>query len=348
MKFEFKPKHATRTGAMLPLVAVTIIILLIAIVFSIDIAYVHVTRAELRTATDAAARAAVESLGREQDLGRAVQAALNVARENLVAGQPLTLDPQDIVFGVATPRENGSFGFTESGGSLRTPVNAAQVTGARNNSSPDGPVGFLFGPLFGQFEFQPVQQAVAARSDRDIALVLDVSGSMNSQGRIQALRSALRIFLSELQASRQDVRVSLSVYSTSASKLHPLTQDLGIIQNTFDPIFPGGLTAIGEGLQVGMDSIANDPQRRLFAQKSILLMTDGRFNRGINPLIVARTAEREGVEIQTVTFSAGANQSLMREVAQIGNGDHFHALSDAQLSEVFREIAQQFSVILIK
>ena len=55
-----------RHGAVLPLVAVAIVLLFVVAVFSVDIARIHVTRSELRTATDAAARAAVEALGRTE------------------------------------------------------------------------------------------------------------------------------------------------------------------------------------------------------------------------------------------------------------------------------------------
>ena len=41
-----------RMGAMLPMVAFVMIILIIGAVFSVDIAHMHMVRAELRTATD--------------------------------------------------------------------------------------------------------------------------------------------------------------------------------------------------------------------------------------------------------------------------------------------------------
>ena len=65
-----------RTGAMLVLVAVTLIILLVTMAFTIDVAYMQLTRTELRTAIDAAARAGAESLSREQSTSKALAAAL--------------------------------------------------------------------------------------------------------------------------------------------------------------------------------------------------------------------------------------------------------------------------------
>jgi Flp pilus assembly protein TadG len=54
-------RNTDRKGAMLVLVAITMILLVIAAAFSIDVAYMQLTRTELRTSTDAAARAATEA-----------------------------------------------------------------------------------------------------------------------------------------------------------------------------------------------------------------------------------------------------------------------------------------------
>ena len=55
-----------RAGAALPLIAVLLIFLFVSAVIGVDIARMHVVRSELRTATDAAARAAVEAIGRTE------------------------------------------------------------------------------------------------------------------------------------------------------------------------------------------------------------------------------------------------------------------------------------------
>ncbi len=75
-------RQCDRRGAMLPLLAVVLVILFVAAALSIDIARIHVTRSELRTATDAAARAGVEALGREQSTAAATDAAMAMAKAN--------------------------------------------------------------------------------------------------------------------------------------------------------------------------------------------------------------------------------------------------------------------------
>ena len=77
-------------------------------------------------------------------------------------------------------------------------------------------------------------------------------------------------------------------------------------------------------------------------------MTDGRQNRGVSPDIVVRDAEAAGVVVHTITFSEGANQALMQEVAEIGRGIHLHADNDEELLEAFQTIARQLQVLLIE
>ena len=76
-----------RKGAMIVLVVLVIIILLVGAVFCIDVSYMHMVRAELRTATDASARAGAEALARTQKKSKAIDAAIDIAASNTVAGQ---------------------------------------------------------------------------------------------------------------------------------------------------------------------------------------------------------------------------------------------------------------------
>lgn len=340
-----KPRSIRRRGAMLPLIAVVLVMLFVAAVLAIDIARVHVTRSELRTATDAAARAAVEALGREQSLSAAVNAAMVVSKENIVAGTGLNLDPENIQFGLALQKDDGSFEFTQRDAA---PINSVRVIGSRTADSPDGRVNMLFGGIFGQSFFEPVQSATATRLDRDIAIVLDKSGSMRDFGRFTALRNGLDMFLAELENTPQKENVSLTVYDEFPRKLIEMTSDLDLLSEAMKKQSPGGFTGIGRGLDVGLESINNDASAREFSLKSIVLMTDGNQNRGIGPEVVAQKCFEQGVVVHTITFSRGADQNLMRKVAKITGGTHLHARNNEELVTAFRDIARQIQVLLIE
>lgn len=341
-----------RAGAMLPLIAVLLVFLFVSAVFAIDISRIHVVRSELRTATDAAARAGVEALGRGGSEADAIDAALNIARANLVAGEPLELDPSKIILGAAEQNPDGSFTFVDqadfdsSDGTAF--ANSVQVLGERTGTSPSGRVNLIFGGLFGVDSFEPVQSATATRLDRDVAMVLDKSGSMADEGRFASLLNGVDVFVDALEETTPVENVSLTVYDTTPAKLVDLTKDLFSIQSALNEVTPNGRTGIGLAMRVGLDSLLNDPGRRRLALRSMVVMTDGNQNEGVSPIAVAEECSRENVVVHTITFSAGADEDLMRRVAERTGGTHLHAETNEQLVEAFRTIARQLEVILIE
>ncbi|MFO0941663.1 MAG: vWA domain-containing protein [Pirellulales bacterium] len=337
----------SRRGAMLVLIIITLVVLLVGAMFSIDIAYMHVVRAELRTATDAAARAGASTLARNQSTANAITSAKNFAAKNAVAGKGLTLSSGDIELGGI--RANGSkLDFVLGSKQLA----AVRVHGHRDSGSIDGTVPLFFGRAFNLNTFAPSESATSAANVRDVALVLDVSGSMEipmgSVTRLQALQRAVSVFLDELGRSSPLVQVSLSVYSTGSVEVVPLTQNLNTVRNSVSQLQAFGTTAIGLGLQSGVNSLKNDPLTRPFAVKTVIVMTDGQHNTGPSPLITVSQAVAAGFTVHTITFSPDANEQLMQAVANsTQGGQHFHANDGTDLTDAFRSIAKNLSVVLI-
>ena len=330
------------------MVAVTMIILLVVAVFTVDVAYMHMVKAELRTATDAAARAGTEALARTQDENVARAAALQVAQLNVVSGIGLSLNPNDIEVGQVVEGADGKFVFTPN----VAPFTSVRVTGRRDEGSPDGAVPLFFGNIFGTSQFEPIQAATATSSVRDIAIVLDRSGSMRRRdaggglSRNQALINAVNDFITEIETSSPNSTISVTTYANTASRDVPLTENFAQVRNAVNNLPASGATNIFQGLRFGSDSLEQDPARREFAERTIVVMTDGNFNVGGTPIPSANVAAGRGHTIHAITFSGGANQGIMRQVADIGGGIHIHADNAGDLSEAFREIARTLSVLL--
>lgn len=331
-----------RRGAMLALIALCLLVILMFVALSVDVAYMQMSRTELRAATDAAARAASEALSRTQKSSQARQAAINTAKLNMVAGRPLLLSDDDVVVGRMEFNPDGKWDFFPG----ETPYNGIRVFGRRTDASLSGPVGLFFGGLTGSRDFETQASALAAHLDRDIALVVDHSGSMRWNNRWRGLRQAVRVFIQELETTDQDERVSLSGYSSSAALYQPLTDDLARIQDALDNLRVRGQTNIGGGLRVGSDSLEDFGLRREFAAKVIVLMTDGNHNTGTNPLSVTSLCNSRDHTVHAISFGRSANQRLMREVAEATGGSHYHALNNTELIAVFREIALTVPVVL--
>src|ERR1044072_4692399 len=150
----------------------------------------HLANAELPSATNAAAQAAVTKLALTADLAQARQAAIQVAAANYVDGRPLVLDPQDIVFGRVQLQSNGVMAFIANS----PPYGAAQIHSKKLQSSASGSVPLIFGGILGKTNYETELTVTAARLDRDIALVLDRSGSMEGQ-KLTDLKTGVGIFL---------------------------------------------------------------------------------------------------------------------------------------------------------
>ena len=118
---------------MLVLIAVCLPLCVIMAAFAVDVAWMQLVRTELRTATDAAARAGAKELSLSQDTNAARDRAKQAARRNKVAGEPLLLADSDIQIGSST-QPSAASRFTFSSGGAQP--NAVRVTGRARTVRP--------------------------------------------------------------------------------------------------------------------------------------------------------------------------------------------------------------------
>ncbi len=340
----------SRRGAMLILIVFCMPIILAFTSFAINIAWMQLTRTELRTATDAAARAGSRMLSLSQNPAMARATAKSAASRNTVAGVGLTINDADIQFGSSERVGVAKWTFTPQLDSS-SDLNGVQVLGSRTASSPDGAIPMLFTGLFDRSTFEPVKSATASQLDRDVMLVLDRSGSMGTVTpggtRWTDLKLAVDAFLAALALTPQDELVGLVTYSTTSSLNENLALDYSPVQTQINGITPNGWTAIGLGLQDGISGVLDTAYTRPNAAKTILLMTDGNHNTDLDPEGVAQIAHDDhNITVHTITFSAGADQAHMKLVAAAGGGKHWHADDQAQLILVFEEIANNLPTLI--
>lgn len=339
-----------RRGAMVVMVLICLPVILAFAVLTINIAWMQLTRTELRTATDAASRAGSRTLSLTQDVDAARAAAIAGAGNNLIAGDPLLLAESDLQFGLSEPQNAGPWTFAERASDAND-INAVRITGRRVTGAPSGPVPMLFAGLFDRTTFEPVKVATATQSDRDVVLVLDRSGSMRSRTstgtRWTDLKDAVDVFLDTLALTPQDEQVGLVTYSTQASRDVNLTLDYQSIRDAVDNVNTGGWTGIGRGIEYGQAAVMDPSFTRTFANKTIVVMTDGNHNRGIDPVDAAEFAHNDdNITVHTITFSSGANRNHMRSVADVGNGSHWHADDQASLLQVFEDVANNLPTLI--
>lgn len=362
---------------MLVLVATMMIVFLVAAVFSVDVAYMQLVRTELRAASDAAAKRAVEALTSEQDSDAAIAAAVEFAGRNTVAGRPLVLTDRDVVVGQGTLRDDGSWKFRAG----REPANSVQVTARMADDTPNGAVNLFLGSILGRKTFELEQRSTAAHYEQEICLAIDRSHSMcfdlsgidwrypsgipsyprgydypphSTRSRWASLEGAIDLFLDVTNTLEYRPDVALVTWGSRIENFHasdvdvPLGDDYNDIRRAIrsrgDHTMHGG-TNMEAGLVEAIDVLTSGSAKPL-AKKTIILMTDGQWNEGRNPQLVAQQARDAGIVIHTVTFLPGAAQYDMQRVAEITGGRHYHAENEEALLEAFRELALSLPIVL--
>ncbi len=372
----------SRRGTAIALVLATISVFLIMAAFSLNVAYMQLVRTEMRAATDAAARAGAEALARLDSSQAAVQAAIDLAAANKVNGVPLVLTAADIDLGHANSSMNNLWTFTSGA----TPINSVRVSASKSSPlMMSGVTGrSSFDPqttataAFSESE-------VCLVVDRSHSMCFDLSGvdwaypagtptappdpvvyPPTVGSRWDALEAGMTAFFNVISSSNAAQKVALVTWGSDITlaeyegqltgRTFPATElDVGLgnnytaitnaIADRGDDVMLGG-TNMSAGIDMGVE-VLTGPGTRAFAAKTMIVMTDGKWNFGRDPVLAAQDAKAAGITIHTVTFLDAADQQDMIDVATTTGGRHYHA-SDAQtLEEAFREMARHLPVVLI-
>ncbi|HUV12605.1 MAG TPA: VWA domain-containing protein [Acidobacteriota bacterium] len=196
----------------------------------------------------------------------------------------------------------------------------------------------------------------------DIMLVIDVSSSMLAEdiepNRVEAAKSVAADFVQ----GRLNDRIGLIIFSARAYTQCPLTIDYGVLVDLFDEIEVGMIedgTAIGTALGLAVNRLRGSRE----ASKVIVLLTDGRNNRGeIDPKTAAELAQAFDIKVYTigagkegtapypvddplfgrrqVQIQVDMDETMLKEVAELTGGRYFRATNRQSLEQIYEEIDQ--------
>ena len=189
---------SSRPGAVIVLVAALLVAFIGFTALAVDVGYMYNARAELQNAADSAAMAAAAFLssGAPLDAEEGVRAkAYKYALANKAAGENSIIDSEtDVVLGRAwMDGDTGKYNFIES----VYPWDAVKVTVRRTSDSATGPVSLFFASVFGKATADVSASATAMLVPRDIAMTVDLSGSMNDDSELKSYRDT-KINLTEV------------------------------------------------------------------------------------------------------------------------------------------------------
>ena len=194
----------------------------------------------------------------------------------------------------------------------------------------------------------------------DIVLALDISSSMLAEdltpNRIEAAKAVAADFIE----GRRNDRIGLVIFAGKAFTQAPLTLDYSVVTSLIAELGVGVIedgTAVGMGLATAVKRLQGSEA----ASKVVILLTDGRNNRGeIDPVTAAQAAQALGVRVYTigagargtarvpvpdpfggqryVTTRVDVDEPVLRTVAETTGGRYYRATDRESLEAIYDEI----------
>ena len=177
------------------------------------------------------------------------------------------------------------------------------------------------------------------RKPANLVFVIDVSGSMAREDRLELVKKALRILLDNLDA---DDKVGIVVYGSNGRVLLEPTsiQNRDRILTAIEWLQPDGATNAEEGLKLGYAMAEQNFEKGKINR--IILCSDGVANVGVTgaeELLkwIKGYADR-GITLTSVGFGMeNYNDILLEQLGDKGNGDYAYVDNIAEAKRIFLE-----------
>ncbi|TXK45301.1 VWA domain-containing protein [Pontibacter qinzhouensis] len=192
----------------------------------------------------------------------------------------------------------------------------------------------------------------------DIVLLLDVSGSMEladiAPNRLEAAKEVALDFIN----GRVQDRIGLVIFAGDAYSLAPLTTDYQLLRESIKSIgfkmIPNDGTAIGSALAIAINRMRESDAK----SKVAILISDGENTAGsLDPIMAAQLAYAHHIKLYTIGIGKDGqvpydlgddgnmvyvetvlDETSLREIARIGEGQFFRADTKDALQAIFANI----------
>ncbi len=186
-----------------------------------------------------------------------------------------------------------------------------------------------------------------ARRPMNISVVLDRSGSMADERKIDYAKQALNKLIDQL--SSEDI-FSLVVYDDVIDVLRA-AQRVGNkrdLKRLVSDIYPRNSTNLGGGMMEGLRQVERNIGREYVNR--VILLSDGLANQGITDprelSRIARNYRNKSISLTTMGVGLDYNENLMVGLAESGGGNYYFIESASQLASIMnKEFHSASSVI---
>jgi Ca-activated chloride channel homolog len=184
------------------------------------------------------------------------------------------------------------------------------------------------------------------RKPANVLLVLDNSGSMGDENKLEQAKDGLRGFFAN--AAPQD-RIGLMKFSSRPQLLVPLApfgQNRSKLQSAVNQIFPEDDTALFQATAAGIALVKKRADTSRI--NAVVLLTDGQDTAGgvsegqlISALEQEGRAETGGVKLYTIAYGADADKELLARFADATGGKPFEG-DTSNIDSVYLSISSFF------
>ena len=184
------------------------------------------------------------------------------------------------------------------------------------------------------------------RPPLNLVVVIDKSGSMAEDGKIDYTRKATDFLIDHL--SPQDY-FSIVAYGT---RVHIISESgpvlsRAVLKHQLQEIETGGMTNLSGGLFEAYTQVKKHPIKN--GINSILLLSDGMANRGIIHMEeLAPYIEQyrdEGIRVSSLGLGNDFNDELMMQLAELSNGNYYYIKNPEDIPGIFsRELTQLINI----
>jgi Ca-activated chloride channel homolog len=187
------------------------------------------------------------------------------------------------------------------------------------------------------------------RQPMNVAVVLDRSGSMADQNKIEFAKKAVRTLIEQLQS---DDIFSFVIYDDVIEVLREArpVNDKRSLLCLLDEVSPRGATNLGGGLSEGLRQVERRRDKEYVNR--VILLSDGLANRGVtDPYELQRIVQRyrgKSISVSTMGVGLDYNENLMVRLSESGGGNYYFIEHAQSLASIFRKELKSLSCVAVQ